>query len=136
MKKISEGLWQVGILFDEEGLPEEADTVFWMIDNTGSVAGSLIFVRYPIPDNDQGLDDEVFLCLWGLVQALANRKVVAVCQAGENRSGLVATMILIARGEKVEDAIATVQKNGNARTHKHSFWNPGFVAQVRRLLGS
>lgn len=134
MKQIAEGLWQVGVMFDDDGLPQEADTVFWMIEDACTIAGSPVFVRYPIPDNDQGLDDVVFLRLWHLVNALSDRKIMAVCQAGENRSGLVATMVLIARGATVEDAIATVQKEGNARTHAHSFWNSGFVAQVRRLL--
>ena len=133
MKQIADGLWQAGTRLGG-ALPPETKAIFWMIDESPPETQGIILIHYPIPDNDQGLDETVFLRLYHLVDALSDLPIMAVCQAGENRSGLVAVMVLIARGATVEDAIATVQREGNARTHAHSFWNPGFVAQVKRLL--
>ena len=132
MKQIAEKLWQGGTLLGGE-IPEEVKVIFWMLEEpTPAFQG--IVVRYPIPDDDKGLDVTVFLRLLGLVNHCAELPLLAVCQAGENRSGLVCAMTLIMRGMEVEEAIKTVQKNGNANTHAHSFWNPGFVRQVRKWL--
>lgn len=140
MKQITEGLWQAGIMFDDD-MPKEANTIFWMIEDgctlpwaSSPYFDSQIFIRYPIPDDDQGIANETFQRLWALISAVEDRKILAVCQAGENRSGLVCCLVLIARGYGVEEAIKLVQENGNARTHKHSFWNVGFVSQVRKFF--
>ena len=115
-------------------IPEGVEVVFWMIPEPPQTPEGAIVVHYPIDDNDQGLDEDVFLRLYHLVDSLSDLRILTVCHAGENRSGLVSTMTLIAREIPVEEAIRTVQANGNANYGDHSFWNPGFVAQVRRLL--
>lgn len=84
----------------------------------------------PIDDNADGCDrlDDVR----ALAKEVAGKRVLSICHMGENRSGLLSTLILIQRGMAPADAVALVQKNGphNSPTQPHSFWNPGFVRQA------
>ena len=134
MKQIAEKLWQGSAMLGYE-MPEDIEVVFWLCGGWADLRDEpQIWIYYTIPDNPEGLDKTTFFKLWQLVNTFAGCSILTVCAAGENRSGLVAAMTLIARGMEVEEAIKTVQVNGNSNTHDHSFWNPGFVRQVREWL--
>lgn len=144
MKKISEKLWQFSAEFDSE-IPQDATVVFWLCGRAPrrslALSKDRVLVDYEIPDDPNGLDAAVFDDLVDLARMYKDCGCMTVCQMGENRSGLMSTLILIARGVETEEAIKTVQDNGNmnsvqSQAKGHSFWNPGFAAQVRRAFGT
>ena len=88
-------------------------------------------ISFPIDDNAEGCDQ--FAEVQALAKSVVSKQVLTVCQVGENRSGLLSALILIERGWHPVSAVTTVQYYGphNSPTQPHSFWNPGFVRQVR-----
>lgn len=90
-------------------------------------------IVFPIDDNANGSDQ--FDAVRDLAHSVANRRVLAICHMGENRSGLLSALILADRGIPPAEAVQTVQREGphNSPTQAHSFWNPGFVRQVLAL---
>jgi len=137
MKQIAEGLWQTGTLHEERIPINDVDVVFWMCGQAPPAPFGKILIDYPIPDDPDGLPKEVFQDLWALACALRDKNILTVCNAGENRSGLVSVLVLLARGLNVERAISIVQENGPrySADKEHAFWNPGFVRQVREAFG-
>jgi hypothetical protein len=96
----------------------------------GKLPQSITQIEFPIDDNANGCD--CFSAVQELAKSVSTQRVLSVCHMGENRSGLLSTLILISRGESPAQAVALVQTNGphNSPTQAHSFWNPGFVKQV------
>lgn len=140
MKRIAEGLWQASAMRGFE-IPKEAEVVFWLCGNAPKKHHALstdrTLIDFEIPDDPTGLPDAVFQDLVEYARDYKDAGIITVCAMGENRSGLMSALVLIARGVPVEEAIATVQQNGNvnslpAETKGHSFWNAGFAEQVRR----
>lgn len=92
---------------------------------------------YPIDDNDQGLPDVEFDRLSEFLRTIPreHRRIMTICHMGENRSGLASVLRLIHNGVGTDDAIDLVRSTVKPRSGQpHVFWNPGFVAQVRRLF--
>lgn len=58
----------------------------------------------------------------------AGRKVLIRCQAGLNRSALLAALVLIARGRSATEAIELIR----AARSPHALHNPDFVACIER----
>ena len=139
MKQIAEGLWQGALRHvHEQGLPAEITAVALMATQVESVPlrPGVLFIYFPIDDNADGLDAETFKVCIALADFLKDFKVLTICHMGENRSGLLSSLILGARGVDAETAVKTVQQRGNPNKDRgYSFWNPGFVRQVREWLG-
>ena len=88
-------------------------------------------ISFPIDDNAEGCDR--FVEVQNLAKSVATQRVLTVCHMGENRSGLLSALILVERGWYPVSAVTTVQFYGphTSPSQPHSFWNPGFVRQVR-----
>ncbi len=112
-----------------ESLAVESIEVIWSLV---PASFSLPTVLTPVPDDARGLSDKTLELLWAVANGLAGFRLLIVCRAGENRSGLAAALVLMARGLSVEQAIAQVQERGPATTHEHALWNPGFLDDLRR----
>lgn len=132
MKQIAEGLWQSSQRDVSSVSSEQFDVVFWMCGGPISVPFGVELVDFAIPDDPNGCAPELFDRLRRLAAAHAHLRVLTVCSMGENRSGLMSALILVARGMEPEDAVRRVQEKGphNSPDRPHSFWNPGFVKQV------
>lgn len=135
MKQIAEGLWQDGVHWFDAGppLPDVEVVIFASEYDHRMVPDGADGIEMPFPDDANGVSPTILEALRGLCAGVAHRRVLTVCSVGENRSGLLSALILMARGMSAEDAISTVQKNGPARTHDHALWNPGFLRQLRDL---
>lgn len=99
----------------------------------GTLPHSIPQIDFPIDDNASGCDR--LAAVQELARSISTQRVLSVCHMGENRSGLLSALVLIARGESPEHAVALVQTNGphNSESQPHSFWNPGFIKQVLDL---
>ena len=136
VKQIAAGLWQgalVHVLDEWEEITEEVDVVLVMAEVAGNpfpwTGKNLNILLDPIDDDPSGAAD--FSRLKALAVAFCDQRVLTVCHAGENRSGLMSALILRARGLTPFEAVLFVQQNGPVNTdNDHSFWNPGFVQQV------
>ena len=126
--EIAPGLYQAAVA--------DASTWTGSVDVLVSMAGdaqvnpNIPQISFPIDDNANGCDR--FADVQALAKSVASRQVLAVCQIGENRSGLLSALILVARGWHPISAVTTVQYHGphHSATQPHSFWNHGFVRQV------
>lgn len=107
------------------------DVVFWMKASPPKAQfGKQIVIDFPVPDSEKGLEQDQIETLWSLVNSVKDKKILTVCQAGQNRSGLVSAMVLMARGLPVETAIGKVQ------AHNGALWNPGFQRQLHQIARS
>ncbi len=118
--------------------PASAITAQMLVAESIEVVWSLVPVDFPVPtvctliaDDAQGLPTDTLELLWAIANGLACFRVLTVCRAGENRSGLAAALILMVRGHPVETAIRQVQEYGPATTREYSLWNPGFLKNLR-----
>ncbi len=137
IKKITEGLYQGALRHvSEDGVPEGVDAIVLMAEKAEPIDTDVPIFYLPIPDDPNGLDNDVFNVVYALANYMIKFKtVLTVCHMGENRSGLMSVLILIVRGVMSYDAIDLVQNCGpvNSTDCKHSFWNPGFVTQAEDL---
>ena len=124
--RVSDDLWQAKARDVIEIAP--FDVIFWMkASPPKAVFGENTVIDFPIPDDDQGIPQERLMELWALTGAVKRKKVLTVCQAGQNRSGLASAMILMHRGLSAQQAIMTVQAQNGA------LWNEGFVRQLYEI---
>lgn len=136
MKQISAHLWQSDA--HSAAPPTDDAVIYWMCGNAPAAPLGCVMVDFPIHDSDKGVPPEVFKDLVHLAFTFAHRPVLTVCQCGENRSGLMSALTLIARGFAVDRAIEIVQLNGPLACSKgdkrRSFWNEAFVKQVKEFF--
>ena len=136
---VAPGLKQGALAHVSQRWPvEDVDVVLLMADEIEKIPCTVPVFTFSIADDPHGMPDDEFWRLYATVRLFAPWRVLTVCHMGENRSGLASVMILVARGMPVKDAIATVRRAGPAISvgQPHLFWNPGFAAQVERLLAS
>jgi len=129
MYQIAEGLFQAPAC-TVNTLPD-VDVIFWCCGGSHPIPefGKQVVIDYSFNDDPNGTDPETYANLKTLAKFVRNQRVLTVCQAGQNRSGLVSALILKARGFTTEQAISTVQAQNGA------LWNPGFLGQLRGLNG-
>jgi hypothetical protein len=112
-----------------------ADIVWLMADEVERIPSGIPVLRTPIDDNANGLPDETVTGLYKWACVLRGANVCTVCHMGENRSGLASVLLMLARGVPTSRAIALAQAHpAISGGQSHTFWNPGFVAQVRRMF--
>lgn len=135
MQEIAPGLYQAALAHASTwtAAPQHVDVAVLMASQAEPLPAGIEHQYFPIDDDAAGCNhlDEVR----SLASTLAQQRVLTVCHMGENRSGLLSALILIARGMDAATAVRTVQTRGphNSPTQAHSFWNPGFVKQVLAL---
>ena len=143
MLKIEEGLVQTGLMIGAGELWFQAKPeVIWQLTEDLSdfprIEESDGFVKIvtPIPDDERHpLDREVLERLWSIARFVADKRVLTVCAAGQNRSGLASALILIARhGISGDEAIVRVQGYSGRAYSFHDtvvLWNRDFQRQLR-----
>lgn len=139
MKEIAPGLYQ-GALWDAtQGNLPDVDVVLLLTPESDRAAlpekPNVEVIKFPITDAQLGLDRWTFDKLSGICKRISDKRVLTLCFRGENRAGLASALILYHRGVSPENAVETVQRNGPLKSvgRPHSFWNAGFVRQVRSL---
>lgn len=133
VRQIADGLYQAALAHASlwNCVAEHVDVAVLMASAAEPMPEGVEHIYFPINDDANGT--EHFEDVRKLAQQLAPRRVLTICHMGENRSGLLSALILVARGMSNEAAIALVQQNGshNSPSQAHSLWNPGFVRQIR-----
>jgi len=134
IRKIDEGLYQTGtLIWEESDVPPDVDVVLFcakvepaMVPEGGT---TLVF---QFEDSERGVPPDKWEALVHLCASIADQKVMTVCQAGENRSGLASALVLIGRGVAVWDAVKKVQSSGKTIITEFPgpLWNRGFVDQL------
>ena len=129
VREIAPGLYQAAWTDASTWTGGSVDVLVYMAGDA-QVNPNIPQISFPIDDNAEGCDR--FADVQTLAKSLASKQVLTVCQIGENRSGLLSALILVARGWDPISAVTTVQYHGphHSATQPHSFWNPGFVRQV------
>jgi hypothetical protein len=143
--EISDGVWQGshGALMadpDRSDLLRRIDVVL-AVGEDGAVV-SLPEVRFgfhaAFPDDANGVSDHTWDYFYHFTHNVIARNAVALtlCAMGENRSGLVAAMLLHARtGKNGGEVIDLIRAHVRPRTNQpYALWNPGFVRQVTERL--
>lgn len=126
MFEIEANLWQSPASAVDESDVASFDVVFWLCGGLHPKPpfGKTLVIDYSIPDNSDGLSPVVFKELFALAKLFKRRRVLTVCKAGVNRSGLLSAMTLYARGHSMSKSIELV------KAHNNALQNPGFVRQL------
>ena len=138
--QIAPGLWQGGMAHVAENWAYLRDKVDWMV----LLADPIVhfpqgpddphLIVFPIDDNANGCEESVWKRLRRLARGLSGARTLCVCHMGENRSGLMAALILIHRGHDPESAIQLIRQRVKPNTTQpHVLWNPGFERQIRQI---
>ena len=135
IREIAPGLFQSALVHasNETVISASVDVTVLMAALVEPPPSTPRFVYFPIDDNAAGSPQ--FEEVRALAASVATSRVLSLCHMGENRSGLLSALILVERGVPPALAVAVVQNRGpvNSSGQTHSFWNPGFVAQVLSL---
>lgn len=135
VQRIAEGLYQAALAHASvwTGATECVDVAVLMAQPVEPMPVGVEHITFPINDNADGC--ECLDVVRAIARSVATQRVLTICHMGENRSGLLSALILVERGEAPSEAVRIVQENGphNSPTQPHSFWNPGFVRQVKSL---
>jgi hypothetical protein len=103
-----------------------------------SLIGSRFGFHACFPDDPAGVSDHTWDYFYHLTHDVIARDAVALtlCAMGENRSGLVAAMLLHARtGKNGGEIIDLIRSKVRPRSGQpYALWNPGFVRQVKERL--
>lgn len=84
-------------------------------------------VEFTAYDSADGVDESIIMAAVGAVEdGLTRGKVYLRCQAGLNRSGLVAGVVLVRQGMPVEDALQLLRKR-----HRLVLCNATFEKQLK-----
>ena len=135
VQQIADGLYQSALAHASTWTeaPQYVDVAVLMATPAEPLPVGVRHIMCPIADNAEGCT--CLEAVKALASSISTERVLAVCHMGENRSGLLSALILIARGMDSQEAIRLVQERGphNSPTQAHSFWNPGFIRQVAAL---
>lgn len=135
--RIAENLYQTGTAIWPVGqVPPHVDVIlFCAREMSAMVEPGVERVAFPFIDAPDGLSEERFLELAALCRELSSRRVMTVCEAGENRSGLASALVLVGRGLSPSEALAVVRSHGPTpyTGAAHLLWNDGFVKQLLSL---
>lgn len=89
--------------------------------------------RYGIADAELDEDSKPEirqLATWLYSEWKSGKRVAAKCQAGWNRSGLVAALVLLQDGYTADEAIALIRK----KRSPNALCNPHFVAYIQEVF--
>ena len=134
MFRVAEGLYQTGLfLWSDDSEPPEVDVVLFCAgEDVRMLPPGAESVQFRFDDIEEGLPAERFAALLALCERLAGKRVMTVCAAGENRSGLASALILVARGMTPFEALLKVRAGGRTIVsgYPYPLWNPGFTSQL------
>lgn len=118
---------------DAEITPAEFDAVITMYAWARPVDWGVTELRWHIYDSDEEFprDDLADVVEWGWRRWKAGKRVLCRCQAGLNRSSLVAAGILIRDGKTTAEAIDTIRSGRSYRC----LFNKSFVGELVALEG-
>ena len=113
-------------------LPAPFDSVVCMYGHANPIGHYVREQRFGIADAE--LDDESKpeirqLAQWLHSEWKLGKRVAAKCQAGWNRSGLIAALVLLQEGFTSDDAISLIRE----KRSPNALCNPHFVAFIREV---
>lgn len=119
----------VGFNFIEN--PQRWDSVATLYASAHPMGWGVREQRFGFPDSiieEQNLQEVRKIAEWLHGEWKNGRKVLARCQAGLNRSGLVIALVLLKEGFTANEAIELIR---NKRS-PHALFNQDFVSQIRK----
>ncbi len=139
-QQINDWLWQGSMMrwaYTSEPAPDVGTAVVlaeFMGDTLDWLEDEMEVVFLPFDDSEEGVPFDVWNQLVDRLKAIDHTEgVVTICQAGENRSGLVSALLLGLKEDLPPDeAIALIRKQINPNTTmEHVLWNKGFVSNLQ-----
>lgn len=106
--------------------PSQFDSIVCLYSHANSAGYYVREQRYGIADaklDEESIPEILQLADWLHNEWKKNKRVAAKCQAGLNRSSLVAALVLLKEGYSAADAINLIRE----KRSPHALFNPHFV---------
>ena len=113
--------------------PAAFDSVVCMYGHANPIGYYVREQRYGIADaelNEESKPEIRQLADWLHSEWKLGKRVAAKCQAGWNRSGLIAALVLLKEGYSAEDAISFIR----SKRSPHALSNPHFVKFIYEVF--